>query len=59
MKIRTMGVKLFHAGGQTDMTKLIVAFHDFVIAPKNEEKIVIVWLFIFYLRSRLLKYAHI
>jgi len=33
--------KLFHAAGQadgqTDMTKLRVAFHDFVNTPKNQE----------------------
>jgi len=39
MKIHPVGAKLFHAGGQadgqTDMTKLRVAFHDFVNMPKN------------------------
>jgi len=34
-----MGAELFHAGGrtdgQTDMTKLIVAFRNFAKAPKN------------------------
>ena len=38
MKIRPVGVKLFHAdvqtGGHTDMTKLIIAFRNFVQAPK-------------------------
>jgi hypothetical protein len=42
MKIRSVGAKLFHAGGrtdgQTDVTKLIVAFHNFAIAPKKEKK---------------------
>jgi len=33
MKIRRVGVEIFHADRQTDMTKPIVAFHDFVIAP--------------------------
>ena len=41
MKIRRDGANLFHAGGQTeersdgqtDMTKLIVAFRDFAQAP--------------------------
>ena len=28
MKIRLVGAELFHADGQTDMTKLIVAFRD-------------------------------
>jgi hypothetical protein len=39
MKIRSVGAELFHADGETDrqteMTKLIVAFRDFAIAPKN------------------------
>jgi len=29
MKIRPLAAKLFHADGQTDMTKLTVAFRDF------------------------------
>ena len=33
-----MGIE-FHADGQTDMTKLIVAFRDFANRPKNEFKI--------------------
>ena len=33
MKIRPMGVELFQADGQTDMTKLTVAFRNFVNAP--------------------------
>jgi len=36
---RTVGAELFGAdretGGQTDMKKLIVAFHNFANAPKN------------------------
>jgi hypothetical protein len=35
LKIRPMGVDLFPANGQTDMTKLIVAFRNFAIAPKK------------------------
>jgi len=35
MKIRPVGAELFHADGQTDMTKLIVAFHNFANAPKT------------------------
>jgi len=41
MKIRPVGVELFHADrrtdGRTDMTKLIlvVAFHNFANVPKN------------------------
>ena len=38
MKIHTVGTELFHAegrtDGQTDMTKLIVAFRNFANAPK-------------------------
>ena len=29
MKIRPVGAKLLHADGQTDMMKLITAFHNF------------------------------
>jgi hypothetical protein len=29
MKIRPVGAELFHEDGQTDMTKLIVAFRNF------------------------------
>jgi len=38
MKIRAMGVDVFYADGteRTDMTKLILAFRNFEIAPKNE-----------------------
>ena len=32
MKIRPVGAELFHADGQTDMTKLIVAFRNFAIS---------------------------
>ena len=34
-KIRLVGAEFFHADGQTDMTKLIVAFRNFARAPKN------------------------
>jgi hypothetical protein len=36
IKIRPVGAELFHADGRTDMTKLMVAFRDFVNASKNE-----------------------
>jgi hypothetical protein len=32
MKIRPVGAELFHADGQTNMTKLMIAFHDFANA---------------------------
>jgi hypothetical protein len=35
MKIRPVGAELFHADRRTDMTKLAVAFGNFVNAPKN------------------------
>jgi len=38
MKIRPMGAELFHADGQTDMTKLIFALRDFVNAPPPPPK---------------------
>jgi hypothetical protein len=33
MKIRPVGAELFYADGQTDITKLIVAFRNFENAP--------------------------
>jgi hypothetical protein len=30
-----MGALFFHADGQTDMTKVMVGFHNFGNAPKN------------------------
>jgi hypothetical protein len=35
MKILPVGAELFHADGQTDMTKLIVAFRKIAKKPKN------------------------
>ena len=35
MKIRPVGAILFHADGETNTAKLIVAFHNFANAPKN------------------------
>ena len=35
MKIRPVGAELFRADGQTDMTKLIVAFRNFANVPKK------------------------
>jgi len=35
MKIRPVGAEVFHADGQTDMMKLIVALRRFVNAPKK------------------------
>jgi hypothetical protein len=41
MKIRPVGAELFHADGQadgqTDMTKLIVAFRNFANAPNKSK----------------------
>jgi hypothetical protein len=34
-KISPVGAELFHADEQTDITKLIVASHNFVNGPKN------------------------
>jgi hypothetical protein len=36
MKIHPVGAELFRADGQTDMTKLIVAFCNSSNAPKNQ-----------------------
>jgi len=35
MKILPVGTEFFRSDGRTDMTKLIVAFHNFVEVPKN------------------------
>jgi len=35
IKIRQVGAELFHADGQTDMTKLIIAFRNFDNSPQN------------------------
>jgi len=35
VKIRPVGAELFHADGQTDMTKLIVAFRNFANVPND------------------------
>ena len=35
MKLRLVGAELFHADRRTDMTKLIVAFRNFVNASKK------------------------
>jgi len=39
MTIRPVGAELFHADRRTYMTKLIVAFRNFVHAPKNQSKL--------------------
>jgi hypothetical protein len=35
MKVRPVGAEFLHSEGRTDITKLIVAFHNFANAPKN------------------------
>jgi len=37
MKIRPVADELFHADGQTDITKLVAAFRRFTTAPKKDE----------------------
>ena len=39
MKIPPMEAELFHAEGQTDMTKLIDAFRNFPNAPKKNQRV--------------------
>jgi len=39
IKFRPVGVRLFHADGRTDMTKLIVAFSNFSNATKRQETV--------------------
>ena len=36
LKISPLGAELFHADGQTGMTKLTVGFRNFVNAPKKK-----------------------
>jgi hypothetical protein len=36
MKIRPVEADLFRSNGQTDMTKLVVAFHNFAKASESE-----------------------
>jgi len=36
LKISPLGAEFFHADGQTDMTKLIVALRNFAKAPKKK-----------------------
>ena len=38
MKIRLLGAE-FHESDRTDVTKLTVAFHNFVNAPNNDMKV--------------------
>jgi len=38
MRIRPLGAEMFHAGRQTDTTKLIVAFRNIANAPKSYQK---------------------
>ena len=40
MKISPVGAEMFHADGQADVTKLIVAFRSFANAPKNVTHII-------------------
>ena len=40
MKIRPVRAELFQTDGQTDMTKLILAFHNFANASKNQRLLV-------------------
>ena len=40
MKIRPLGADLFHADGQTGVTKLIATFRNFVKAPKSWQYII-------------------
>jgi hypothetical protein len=38
-KIRHVGAELCRADGQTDITKLIVAFRNYANAPKNAARV--------------------
>jgi len=36
MKLYPMGAELFHADGRMNMTKILVAFRNFVSTPKSD-----------------------
>ena len=38
IQIRRVGAELFQTDGRTDMTKLIVAFHNSANAPEKQRK---------------------
>jgi hypothetical protein len=40
VKIRLVGIEVIHADRRTDVTKLIVAFHNFANEPKNRHRCV-------------------
>ena len=39
MKIRPVAAEMFHAGGRTDMTKLMVAFRKFANPPTKQRNV--------------------
>jgi hypothetical protein len=41
VKIRLVGIEMFHADRRTDVTKLIVAFRNFANEPKNRHRCVL------------------
>jgi len=41
MEIRPVGAELFHAAGQTDMTKLILVFRKFANPLKRKQFLII------------------
>jgi len=41
-KLHTVGTEFFHADRRTDMTRLVVAFRNFVNAPKNDGCLVLI-----------------
>ena len=43
MKIRPVEAELFHADGQTDMSKLIIAFRNYAKAPKIDLRLGSTW----------------
>jgi hypothetical protein len=53
MNIRPVGAELFHTDGRTDVTKLIVAFHGFGMAPKSWRGSTFVSRFRFYMLETL------
>jgi hypothetical protein len=45
MKIRPVGAELLHAGGRTNITKLVVAFRNFANAPETGQWSQPVWIY--------------
>jgi hypothetical protein len=59
MDFRPMGAEFFHADGQTDITKLIVAFRNFADEPKMLPTRSQIWLEVSKLNHKLVSLVNI